>query len=155
MPRGGRLVLATANVEHGVQLEHDGPPPGALRRAARSRDTGSGMEPDVLAHVFEPFFTTKERGKGTGLGLATVHGIVKQSGGHIQIDSVLGEGTAVTVQFPAAQPAVVEEVVIEHEQIKLPDGRGRPRHGGRRRARRGRGAHGASCTSTATPSRWR
>ncbi|WP_119680762.1 response regulator [Indioceanicola profundi] len=73
-------------------------------------DNGPGMSPDVLAHAFEPFFTTKPVGEGTGLGLATVHGFAKQSGGHVEIRSELGRGTAVTIYLPRS-PALEEEIV--------------------------------------------
>ena len=65
-------------------------------------DTGHGMSPEVLKHAMEPFFTTKDPGKGTGLGLATIHSTVRQSGGFVAIDSTVGEGTSVHLYFPKA-----------------------------------------------------
>jgi CheY-like chemotaxis protein len=101
MPTGGRLTIATANVE-----VREGDPrfpelaAGRYVRLAVS-DTGQGMTDGVKAQVFEPFFTTKEPGKGTGLGLATVYGIVKTYGGHVAVDSAVGAGTTFTVLLPA------------------------------------------------------
>ena len=94
MPTGGTLTIETANVEL------DGP-----WVVLRVSDTGSGMSPEVQARLFEPFFTTKEVGKGTGLGLATVHSIVKQSGGSINVDSEVGSGTSFEMSFPRADLA--------------------------------------------------
>jgi PAS domain S-box-containing protein len=87
MPSGGKLIIETANSEQGVSLT--------------VRDTGHGMEAGTLEHVFEPFFTTKGVGKGTGLGLATVYGIVRQSAGHISVASEAGYGTTFTIRLPA------------------------------------------------------
>src|SRR5206468_4698484 len=86
MPEGGRLTIEARNLEmpSSVPVERGGIPSGRYVTLC-VRDTGSGMTDEVRRQVFEPFFTTKEMGKGTGLGLATVHGIVTQSGGHIAI----------------------------------------------------------------------
>src|SRR5919112_6076070 len=90
MPAGGDLEIALSNVDR------DGP---ALRLAVS--DTGEGMAPDVIERAFEPFYSTKPKGEGTGLGLATVYGIVKRAGGTVKIDSAPGRGTTVEVVLPA------------------------------------------------------
>jgi PAS domain S-box-containing protein len=105
MPSGGILKIKTSRVSKEV--------PGTLGRnrfgafaMVEITDTGSGIDAETRAHLFEPFFTTKPMGKGTGLGLSTVYGIVKQSGGLIEVDSVLGEGTTFRVYFPIAEENV-------------------------------------------------
>jgi two-component system, cell cycle sensor histidine kinase and response regulator CckA len=101
MPHGGRLVIETADVD-GSSGAHPAAPPGAAIMVAAS-DTGHGMTPEVLSHLFEPFFTTKPKEKGTGLGLATTYSIVKQAGGTIDVDSVIGKGTTFRVYLPRAE----------------------------------------------------
>jgi CheY-like chemotaxis protein len=103
MPNGGKLVVQTKNVELDEAESRKRPPmsPGAYVLFCVS-DTGHGMDEKTKAHIFEPFFTTKEVGKGTGLGLATVYGVVKQSGGFIWVESSPGEGAAFEIYFPQA-----------------------------------------------------
>lgn len=106
MPAGGRIRIETSNGEVGDAFgrEH-GIRPGPCVTLSIT-DSGHGIDPDTLAHIFEPFFTTKEKGKGTGLGLNTVHRIVKESGGDVWVHSALGEGATFTICLPrATQPA--------------------------------------------------
>jgi len=106
MPKGGRLIISTEAVEitDSYVETHAEARPGQFV-TLRVADTGCGMDPQTLARIFEPFFTTKEVGKGTGLGLATVYGIVKQHAGWIEVASEVGQGTVFTVYLPASAAA--------------------------------------------------
>ena len=103
MPRGGNLSISTQNTEvKENDLEPFSCKPGRYVMLEVS-DTGMGIEPDVLEHIFEPYFTTKEPGKGTGLGLASVYGIVNQHGGVVNVETGVGRGTAFRVYLPAQE----------------------------------------------------
>jgi CheY-like chemotaxis protein len=108
MPEGGTLTIATANVDLDDDVAGARRPAAGPHVALRITDTGTGMSPETQARLFEPFFTTKELGKGTGLGLATVHGIVAQSGGSVSVKTEIGRGTSFTIYLPrAAAPQAI------------------------------------------------
>lgn len=113
MPDGGKVIITTTNVvlDEAWTRSHPGSKAGDFVMLSVA-DTGTGIDSETLAHIFEPFFTTKERGKGTGLGLATVYGVVKQSGGYVWVESVLGKGAAFEIYLPR-----IEELVIVPEPV--------------------------------------
>ena len=128
MPDGGRITVETAPVDLDERdaAEHPGESRGP-HVMLRITDTGTGMDAGTRSRIFEPFFTTKEPGKGTGLGLATVYGIVAQSGGSIHVDSALGLGTSFTLHFPRATGTVEPSPMASlpaargHETVLLVD----------------------------------
>ena len=116
MPQGGTLTIATGNVtvEEG---SIGGPPyvsPGDYVKLSVT-DTGTGISKEMQEQIFDPFFTTKEVGKGTGLGLATVYGIVKQSGGYVWVDSELGQGACFTIYLPRVKGAIAPDMSAKAE----------------------------------------
>jgi CheY-like chemotaxis protein len=107
MPQGGRLEVELGALDLDTAREQNGHALPAGRYVVLSvRDTGSGMDRETLARVFEPFYTKKERGKGTGLGLAMVHGIVQQNNGHVSVRSELGAGTTFDIYLPRSDAAL-------------------------------------------------
>ncbi|MCX7680100.1 MAG: response regulator [Spirochaetes bacterium] len=122
MPNGGRLVISVAKrtiADNEIQ-PYEGKPGDYVELTVS--DTGIGMNEDVLSHVFEPFYTTKEEGRGVGLGLSTVYGIVKQSGGFIRIESSVGVGTAVRIFLPESKETTSEDFVRDAKIDTTPYG---------------------------------
>jgi CheY-like chemotaxis protein len=121
MPRGGRIVISTSNVQSCLeegQSWHDARPLHYVLMAIN--DNGCGMDEATRARIFEPFFTTKEQNKGTGLGLATVYGIVKQSGGHVSVESKPGVGTTFRVYLPPADGTALSDRAPSASPSRVP-----------------------------------
>jgi len=118
MPGGGKLILKTQNQTHlNIKSDHYNPMPGNYVQLTLS-DTGSGMDKATLERIFDPFFTTKEMGRGTGLGLASVYGIIKSHDGYIDVESEKGQGTTFTIFLPASESGVEGNTEADTSLIK-------------------------------------
>src|SRR5678816_1797219 len=119
MPNGGTISIDLTDVRIDPQeaKEHADARPGRYV-VVRVQDNGAGIPAEHIPHLFEPFFTTKDVGRGTGLGLSTVYGFVKQSSGHVKVASTVGSGTVVTLYFPEASAPATAEAVRETEESR-------------------------------------
>ncbi|HNS44177.1 MAG TPA: response regulator, partial [Alphaproteobacteria bacterium] len=119
MPDGGSLTITTSHFhnEDSMTFGQDTMPVGDWIRIDVT-DTGTGIPPDILARIFEPFFTTKDVGKGTGLGLATVYGIIRQTGGYLGVDSTVGKGTTFRVYLPCVTEEEAKEEIKETKETE-------------------------------------
>ena len=151
MPDGGTVTVEVSNatLDRRYAALHPDVTPGPYVLVAVN-DTGTGMPPEVAAQAFDPFFTTKRDGKGTGLGLSMVYGFVRQSNGHIRIDSAIGQGTSVKLYLPRTLDPVAE-TPADGEPCA-----GRQRTcAGRRRQRRGQACGGRHADRAGATASWR
>jgi CheY-like chemotaxis protein len=118
MANSGKLSLATGNVTIGEEEARRFDAQAGDYVAVSVSDAGVGIEPEIAARVFEPFFTTKELGKGTGLGLSQVYGFARQSGGFVRFDSVVGQGTTVSIHLPRAEPVAAPSTASEPASVR-------------------------------------
>jgi CheY-like chemotaxis protein len=119
MPQGGRLIIGTRRIvldEESVRTKPEIHP--GVFVCLSVTDSGHGMDDETLKHIFEPFFTTKETGKGTGLGLATVHGIITQHHGGISVETAVGKGTTFQVYLPALQEPLSGQAVSRESSVR-------------------------------------
>jgi len=123
MPDGGQLVIETAGVDLDEEYcrRHSCSPSRSYAMLAVS-DTGQGMSEEIKDHLFEPFFTTKEKGKGTGLGLAVIYGVVRQAGGTIEVYSELGQGTTFRIYLPRVEENA-QRIEKESQAMEMPGGK--------------------------------
>ncbi|MGD2187057.1 MAG: PAS domain S-box protein [Desulfobacterales bacterium] len=118
MPGGGKLILTTKNETHlNIKSNHYDPKPGKYVQLTIT-DSGIGMDPQTLERIFDPFFTTKDMGRGTGLGLASVYGIIKSHDGYIDVESEKGHGTTFTIFLPATEKGIEDKAEAKARLIK-------------------------------------
>lgn len=122
MPDGGNIKIVISNrtlltLNHSI---HEDIPPGSYVQLDVT-DDGTGIDPELISKIFEPFYTTKDVSEGSGLGLATVHGVVKQSGGHIDVTSQVGKGTTFSILLPVTKQEVDSEAAFELDKVKSTD----------------------------------